>query len=212
MNIAATASAIGTCVAAVGSSATLIWLVVDRQRSLRDERTRRIVEQTERDRAQAQRLSAWRHERRDVSDGHPYGSLVTVNNLSDEPHWEVVVYVVWVAGSAPRTGQDVEKYAAGRDDFSVFRLRAVIALVPPGSWVFYLQGPDNSPPNGQLGVEIAFTDRVGRHWMRRSDGDLLRIEQSPMSHYGIHRPVPYTTLSTDDETAFARRFGKRTDS
>jgi len=44
---------------------------------------------------------------------------------------------------------------------------------------------------GRLGLEVAFTDGAGRHWVRRvPSGDLELLEVAPVEHYGIGRPLP----------------------
>jgi hypothetical protein len=42
-------------------------------------------------------------------------------------------------------------------------------------------------------IEIAFVDRTGTSWVRRSTGELVEIAKRPIDHYGIERPVTYAT-------------------
>jgi hypothetical protein len=49
---------------------------------------------------------------------------------------------------------------------------------------------------GRLGVEVAFTDGAGRHWVRRAPtGNLGSLEAAPVEHYNIGRPLgTYTKI------------------
>lgn len=43
-----------------------------------------------------------------------------------------------------------------------------------------------------LGCEVAFTDRYGRSWVRKSDGHLGRIRfKTPVDYYGLMQPVEW---------------------
>jgi hypothetical protein len=47
----------------------------------------------------------------------------------------------------------------------------------------------------RLGLEVAFTDGAGRHWVRRAPtGDLKPLDANPVKHYGISRPLTYNEL------------------
>lgn len=46
------------------------------------------------------------------------------------------------------------------------------------------------------GVEIAFTDAAGRHWVRRVTGELIESPVDALDRYGVSRPVDYTQLIT----------------
>jgi hypothetical protein len=41
------------------------------------------------------------------------------------------------------------------------------------------------------GVEIAFTDRGGVHWLRAGDGSLREVEAEPVEFYGLHGPFDW---------------------
>jgi hypothetical protein len=46
------------------------------------------------------------------------------------------------------------------------------------------------------GLEIAFTDAAGRHWVRRVTGELIESDTNVFDRYGIPPPVDYTQLVT----------------
>lgn len=99
--------------------------------------------------------------------------------------YEVVVYLVWVQGSAPHTGEATEAHYRGELNGAqggIWRMRAIVQALPPGNYQFDLAGPTNSPMQGRIGVEVAFTDGAGRHWVRRAPtGSLEPLESERQS-------------------------------
>jgi len=50
--------------------------------------------------------------------------------------------------------------------------------------------------SGKSGVDVAFTDRAGSHWIRRATGELIELPQPPLNYlqpYGLHGPHDYQT-------------------
>jgi hypothetical protein len=47
----------------------------------------------------------------------------------------------------------------------------------------------------QPGAEVGFTDRAGRHWIRRATGALESIPTNAVDYYGISRPITLETPS-----------------
>ena len=72
------------------------------------------------------------------------------------------------------------------------QLRAVIQVLPPGR--HYV--PDLQVQLDYPGIEIAFTDAAGHHWVRRVTGELIESEINALDRYGIPTPVEYTELTT----------------
>jgi hypothetical protein len=65
------------------------------------------------------------------------------------------------------------------------RARSLLSVIPPGEWSADVTRW--KPEGGRHpGVEIAFTDRAGRHWLRTSEGKLTRLAVPPLEHYGAH--------------------------
>src|SRR5262249_10342685 len=159
---------------AVGTVGTLVALTVGRIRDKADARLRA-------DRAQAEAISGW------------YGGTETrtaamrpeevprtkmyVLNRSDAPVYRAVVTLAFLSGSPPKTGEQWVQQTGG-----LHSSRAVGAL-PPGQWRFYV-GSGWGASGARPGVEVAFTDTGGRHWIRRADGRLDSIEADAMTHYG----------------------------
>jgi hypothetical protein len=118
-------------------------------------------------------------------------------NWSEEPVSSVVVYYVWVQGAAWHTGEEAEQHLQARGD--LHDIRALVLTLPPkGKFHAGLKGPDNSPMQGQLGLEMAFTDAGGQSWIRRASGKLEPIDGDPLAHYGIAQPVDYDRLVAAD--------------
>lgn len=204
-DLATWVGSIGGTIGAIGTIAALIWAVksaLDDSRQSRKlasdaEAANRTAEQ-EATKRQAQRVYGWHvPPAAPPSDSSALASLMTVGadkfslhlgNSSEEPVYEVVAYLVWVQGAAHRTGEEAEQY----DGQSIYDNRAVLQTLPPGRFVVKLNGPSDQPMQGQLGVELAFTDHAGRHWIRRATGALHKINDAPLSHYGVHRPLQYS--------------------
>jgi hypothetical protein len=69
------------------------------------------------------------------------------------------------------------------------QFRAIVQTLPHGIHWIALQVQQDNP-----GVEIAFTDAAGLHWIRRCTGELIEIEQNALDYYRIATPVDYTLL------------------
>jgi hypothetical protein len=147
-NVPSWISGIGTTLA-VGVA--LYQTTTDRVKRTREER-----------RSQGTLISGW-PEREKVANNAYVTQAVLLNN-SEEPAYEVVVSLVLVQGSGPRRGEDLD----GSHD------RPVLSILPPGKWIVEVAsrgfGMQKRP-----GIEVAFTDRRGHHWIRRTDGTLQEI-------------------------------------
>ena len=111
-------------------------------------------------------------------------NLVAANllNASDEPVYRVVVWPVFVQGAAPQTGEEMQAIEP--------ESARTLGTLPPGKfvvWLPYIGGDMGKRP----GVEVAFTDAVGRHWIRRGTGRLDEISGDPADHYGVAQPVDW---------------------
>jgi hypothetical protein len=180
---------VATWVASVGTVAAVsvaLWEVL-RQRRIENRRDRR---------AHAESISAWIAEERLPDDIEtPGGTSVELENASQHLAYDVVVFQVYIQGAGPTTGEDWGKILNQRQKPTNPRYPespfAVLGVLQPGRSVADLDWL-SSTMQGRLAVELAFTDRAGRHWIRRSTGELAEISQSPIDHYDIARPVDYT--------------------
>ncbi len=203
-DVATWVGSVGGVVGAIGTIAALVWAVktaLDEAKKSRLVAEASAVEKSKADqealRQQAQRIYAW-HGSPPVRDTRTFAEAnatgIYLGNSSDEPVYEVVAYLVWVQGAAYRTGEDAEAFGNRMVEhgFSTYDIRAVVQNLPPGRFVVEVKGPDDSPMQGQLGVEVAFTDRAGRHWIRRASGELDETDEAAIDHYDIYRPLNYS--------------------
>jgi hypothetical protein len=156
-----------------------------------DERKTRLAAEDRRTeqsrRAQAASISAWiggPPSEREVAE-FPFREMpITVLNRSDEPVYRVVVHMVFVQGAGPAIGEQWGSLGGG----GVGRARSVLTMVPPGFWATHAVPPDGAPAM-RLGAEVAFTDRDGVSWVRRSSGQLDEIDADALTHYEIGAPI-----------------------
>lgn len=185
---------------AIGTVGALIWAVLNGLRLRREAATdRRKAEATEAAAVAQQRIDQARRvcgwitraglNERQLTD--LYAQRVLLSNSSAEPVYELVAYLVWVQGAAPHTGEELQihPYADMRE------IRAIVQVLPPGNFQLALVGPSNQPMQGQLGLEISFTDAAGHSWVRRvPSGDLQELNAHPVDHYLIGRPLQYNQI------------------
>lgn len=135
-------------------------------------------------RQQAERISGWPV---NSGPGHHNTPLILLNR-SDEPVYEVVVTLVFIQGDGPRRGEDAV----------LPQYRNTLSIVPPGRWRVAVPagwaGMSRRP-----GVEVAFTDRAGAHWIRRATGGLDEIKTAPIDHYKLSRPQALAFPVPDQE-------------
>jgi len=162
-------------VAGLASIAAAGWLtsVFVAQRGARNER--RMRAEAER-RAQAEKVSVWQEP---SADPQPVALL----NRSDEPVYDAVATFVFVDGSGPARGEEIAPERAG------WRVR--VGVIPPGRWRVRVDGGWNGMYS-RLGVEVAFTDCSGGHWVRRADGRLEQIPRGAFDYFELSRPLDRT--------------------
>jgi hypothetical protein len=141
----------------------------------RDRKEQHIVTEPQ-CRAQAERVSAWPGP---SADPQPVALL----NHSDEPVYEAVATFVFIDGSGPTRGEEVTPELAAR--------RVEVGVIPPGRWRVCVDGEWNGM-YARLGLEVAFTDRAGAHWVRRADGRLEQIPRGAFDYFALSRPLDLT--------------------
>lgn len=113
-------------------------------------------------------------------DFGPQFGLEVMNNSNDVVY-QVILTAVLVQGAGPQDGRDVEGCGC----------RVLLSSVAPGKTVRCI-GHLNCSMHKALGCEVAFTDRYGRSWVRKSDGHLGRIRfKTPVDYYGLMLPVEW---------------------
>lgn len=150
---------------------------------LHDEREQRQeLEQEQLERAireQAEQVSAWLAETGD-------GTLeVMLSNRSGTPVYEAIASPVLLAGTGPRKGEDLAELDLPPETIGRY------SVIPPGQHRTTLSGSTGGMHTAP-GIEVAFTDRAGVHWIRRGSGALVQIEEPAAEHYGIDEPVGWT--------------------
>ena len=114
------------------------------------------------------------------ADIAPQFGLEVMNNSNDLVY-KVILTAVLVQGAGPEDGRAVE----GSDG------RVLLSSVAPGKTVRCIGHLDCSM-HKTLGCEVAFTDRHGRSWVRKSDGHLGMIRsKTPVDYYGLMQPVEW---------------------
>ena len=102
-------------------------------------------------------------------------------NNSNDVVYQVILTAALVQGAGPQDGRDVEGGGC----------RGLLSSVAPGKTVRCIGHLDCSMHKA-LGCEVAFTDRYGRSWVRKSDGHLGRIRfKTPVDYYGLMLPVEW---------------------
>jgi hypothetical protein len=157
------------------------WLtsVLIAVRQVRNERRARTSAEH---RAQAERVSGWPEPR---ANPQPVALL----NRSDEPVYDAVATFVFIDGSGPARGEDISPSRDG------WRIR--VGVIPPGR----LRVCANSDWNGmypRLGIEVAFTDRAGAHWVRRADGRLEQLPCCAFEYFHFSRQLDLTPPERDE--------------
>lgn len=142
---------------------------------------RRMRDDFER-RAQAEKVSVWQEQQ---ADPQPVALL----NRSDEPVYDAVATFVFVDGSGPARGEEITRERAG------WRVR--VGVIPPGRWRVHVDGGWNGMYS-RLGVEVAFTDCAGAHWVRRADGRLEQIPRGAFDYFELSRPMGHTPPERDN--------------
>lgn len=197
---------IATWVAGAATVLTLLFAVYQWSKLRRDSYAAQQAAAAEQRIAQARRVAAWF----DGSNPELIG-FVQVSNSSDEPVYCVVVYEVHMdGGDRPGSGEE-EEFGLRQTLNDIKQLeklghlpantaenaavhpakqgRAILQTLPPGTYPLALYIGRHNP-----GLEIAFTDAAGRHWVRRATGELTERDRDALDHYGIQAPVDYSLL------------------
>jgi len=176
-----------TCVAAVGTVGTLaaaLW-------QISNERSRRLAAdeqlRAERHVEQARFVAAYMGELQEGPNEEPEsdskaGTAFYLANNSPEPVYSVVVGLVFVQGAGPRTLEDmIEMNRKGHQRRGPV---TTVSVLPGGLYRVWVRGTGwHRILSGRAGVEIAFTDRAGSHWIRRATGQLSELASPPLEYF-----------------------------
>lgn len=189
-----------TWVAAVGTVGALVAALFQ----IGTERKRRIATderfRDEQHWEQAQLVAAYLGEEERTQtiqgpgDDNGRTSIYLTNN-SPEPVYSVVVGLVFVQGAAPRSLEDMldlNKTQYGRQGPVT-----TVSILPGGLYRTWIAGIGwHRILSGRAGVEIAFTDRAGAHWIRRATGELHELAKPPLDYFqtwGFYGPHDFQT-------------------
>lgn len=112
---------------------------------------------------------------------------VTIRNASGSPIYDVVVTVVIASGAGPRTGEEVAELP-GQKVSGAPSMRRASSMVPPGKFMMELPAAWGGM-NRKPGIEIAFTDFQGKHWVRRYNGQLESLRNNALQT--MLYPLPF---------------------
>ena len=103
-------------------------------------------------------------------------------------------------GSGEETEARIRQLTQGPPEFAqaarqaarqpIRQFRAVVQTLPPGKYWLTID-----PPMESLGLEIAFADAAGRHWVRRVTGELCERDTGALHYCDIASPVEYHLLN-----------------
>jgi len=136
-------------------------------------------------REHASRISAWLDSSREDEEK----SYARITNASKEPVYEIVVFLVYIQGAAPKTGEDWMRL-----EDTGYTTSSTFGVLLPGDWLGEVPRPEGGM-NIQPGIEIAFTDHNNKHWIRRANGLLEEIPKSAIDYYNLARPLGYKILA-----------------
>ncbi|QMV84847.1 hypothetical protein HW450_10970 [Corynebacterium hindlerae] len=132
---------------------------------------------------QASKISGWLH----IGNSIPNCTSFIIHNGSELPIYNVVASLVIYSGSGPHSSEEVRSLEKKAGNY--LYLRKASSSVPPGSRIVSFEnswgGMSRKP-----GIEIAFTDTNGIHWIRRHNGKLDKIPVDPIRFLEV--PVPYS--------------------
>jgi hypothetical protein len=190
-----------TWVAAVGTVGTLAAALAQ----IKNERDRRLAAdaqlRAERHVGQARLVAAYMGEEEkparppeNADDDQGRTALYLANN-SPEPVYSVAVGMVFVQGAGPHSLEDMLELNQGQ--YGRRGPVTTVAILPGGLYRVWIPGTGwHRILSGRAGVEIAFSDAAGAHWLRRADGRLDELEQSPLehlAHWQFHGPHDFQT-------------------
>ncbi len=130
-------------------------------------------------RHQAEHIAAWIET--EVFDDRGQVMCVAVSNQSLQPIYHVVIQGILLSNDGSPIASPFQEN------------RSQIAVVPPGKG--YTTFPFNyAGMHKRAGIEIAFQDAANRYWLRKTNGELIELESSPVVHYEISLPTGWGML------------------
>jgi len=167
-------ASLATVLGSLATAMTLIWLVIERDQLQKEKR------EAEK-RKQAAGVSTWLSSRMFGAKVHYKRQVIILNNNSDSPIYSLVVSIVDARNTDAKGEETPEEF------------RRVIDASPPGQ--VFCSAPEGYSGMGfRAGVELAFSDANGNHWVRRGNGKLEGLAEDPFTHYNISLPPVYEDI------------------
>ena len=174
----------GTAGAAIGTVATLAFLVIQLAIDLRAQRQRLKQEQ-------AEHVSGWFGPEWLRPDPDRTTQRIELLNASKQPVYQIVAVLVGFRGvGAPDPGGG----SLAKDQHGGYYMQT-LSVLPPGRHYTTVSAPPMVMFR-RYGVELAYTDRAGVHWRRTADGTLVEIEKSPRDYYDV--PLPHNWITPEE--------------
>lgn len=167
-------ASLATVLGSLATAATLIWLVLERDQLQKEKR------EAEK-RKQASGVSTWLSNKMFGTRAHYKRQIIVLNNNSDAPIYNLVISIVDARNNDAKGEETPEEF------------RRIIDASPPGQ-VFCFAPEGYNGMGFRPGVEIAFSDANGSHWVRRGNGILEILAENPFTHYRISQPPTYEDI------------------
>ncbi|MEC0710136.1 hypothetical protein P8881_21635 [Bacillus haynesii] len=183
-------SYIGGIISGVATFATVIFAIYQLQTQQANAALNELKSQENEKRFQANKIAAWID-----SENRRSQMLYSIQNSSDLPIYQAIITLVSIQGAGPpRNGDEV-----GGD----YKYRVLLVTIPPGK--FYTVSDSNGKGmHIEYGVEVAFTDAKGIHWVRKSNGQLKEIKKRPLEFYDIPLPVSWSKVNSEKPDYFTQ--------
>ena len=119
-------------------------------------------------------------------------TAVDLINSSPEPVYNLVIAIVGIQGTLPRT---IEGWLEMRDRYRSEQGTpepipvTTASILSSGTYRVWIRGTGWwGVLSGRGAAEIGFTDRDGCHWIRRASGQLEELSEDPIHYYLKHGP------------------------
>lgn len=154
---------------------------------IRNEREARIKSEKEAEllkaRIQAEHIAAW--EVKVIADKKHIDWLwIAVSNQSSQPVYQAIVAVVLISHMGKPSNVDKPQKII------------CIGIVPPGQGYAAVEYEFGGAFR-RIGVEVGFTDSVGRNWLRKADGELSEINTSIAEYYEVDLPANWQGIMSE---------------
>ncbi|HSX05880.1 MAG TPA: hypothetical protein VLF69_05395 [Candidatus Saccharimonadales bacterium] len=98
--------------------------------------------------------------------------------------YDAIVSLVLVQGAGPQTGLESP-------------LHHFFKVLPPGEFIINAEEYPGGGMHTKPGIELAFTDKSGAHWLKDKSGTLTELSKPPDQYYSIAQPIGWLYLDDD---------------